>query len=68
MTHDELTAGRRVRFTDLGFGEVLAHPRSGHEATILVPYRPDEGLVITFDDGASTWIHPTEAELLDRQA
>lgn len=71
MTHDELhpfdalTEGRRIRFTDLGFGELLAHPRDGQEATIAVGYRRDAGLVVRFDDDAATWIHPTEATVVD---
>lgn len=62
---DTLVEGRRVRFTDQGFGDLLAHPRDGQEATVCVPYRRDEGLVVRFDDGAMTWIHPTEAEIVE---
>lgn len=63
-----LVEGRRIRFTDRGFGDLLAHPRDGEEATVYVPYRRDEGLVVRFDDGATTWIHPTEAALVDEGA
>lgn len=63
-----LVEGRRIRFIDRGFGDLLAHPRDGAEATVCVPYRRDEGLVVRFDDGAMTWIHPTEAALIDDRA
>lgn len=62
---NQLTVGRRIRFTDHGFGDLLSHPRSGQEAAVHVAYRRDEGLVIRFDDGALTWCHPTEVELIE---